>query len=135
MSPAGACACGKSPSRRTPLAFLRAWIRLAAGFFAGSLFSRQMRGRLRRFWAGNFRRGYVKRQLARRRGECGQCGVCCALGITCPALRQAGCCSIYTTGGRPRNCEIFPLDEKDLADVKLSGGACAYWFEPETKAG
>ena len=138
MSPVEHCVCGAgSPPRRRWFAvrFAQAWLVLLGGFFAGSLFSRQMRGRLRRFWAGNFRPGHVRRQLARRRGDCGQCGICCTLGLTCPALKKAGACSIYTTGCRPKNCEVFPLDEKDIEDVKLSGGTCTYRFEPEPPAG
>ncbi len=137
MAPDDPCPGAGGPSRRwrSPAGFVRAWSRLLAGFLTGSLFSRQMRGRLRRFWAGNFRRGYVRRQLARRRGECAQCGVCCTLGLTCPALKKPGFCSIYATGCRPKNCEVFPLDERDLADVKLSGGTCTYWFEPEPPSG
>ncbi len=92
-----------------------------------SILTRQYRGKLRRFWLGNFRRGYVRRSLTQRRGECRQCGVCCGLGNTCPVLHEKKLCLIYR-GYRPRSCRLFPIDERDIRDVELLGGTCGYHF-------
>lgn len=93
-----------------------------------SVLSMHMRGKTRRFWLVNFRKGYVQRHLARRRGDCRQCGVCCALGYTCPTLHKGRQCMIYH-GYRPKACCIFPVDERDIADVAAAGGKCGYNFE------
>jgi len=124
------CACG----RQAPavIRMVRAMWGLVAGFFSGSVFSRQFRGKFRRFWTSRCRPGYVRRMHALRRGECSQCGICCALGYCCPALNTTRRCSIYTTGFRPKSCEQFPVDAHDIQDVTDCGGKCGFWFAPDT---
>jgi hypothetical protein len=95
--------------------------------FRQSVLLLHVRGKLRRQWLVNFRPDYVRRQLARRQGECRQCGVCCALGNTCPMLHSQRHCLIYH-GYRPKSCCVFPVDERDLLDVKAAGGTCGYVF-------
>lgn len=105
-----------------------------AGIFCGvreSVLTRQVRGKIRRFFLSNFRPGYVRRQLALRHGDCKQCGVCCGLGNTCPVLHGARHCLIYN-GWRPRACRLFPIDRRDLADVEAAGGHCSYSFAPDS---
>ena len=105
---------------------------ITAGGCVGSLrhsvFMMHMNGKVRRFWAVNFRRGYVRRQMARRKGDCHQCGTCCKLGYTCPVLHHNRQCMIYH-GYRPTSCCEFPLDERDIRDVRAAGGKCGYNFD------
>lgn len=105
---------------------------LTVGGFAGSLqhsmLSLHMRGKVRRFWLVNLRPGYVRRQRARRKGDCHQCGVCCKLGYTCPVLHANRQCMVYH-GYRPTSCCEFPLDEQDIRDVEATGGKCGYFFD------
>ena len=129
MTQVGACACGRQSV--APVRFVRAMWGLVAGFFSGSVFSRQFRGKFRRFWTSRFRPGYVRHMHALRRGECSQCGMCCSLGYSCPALKTSRRCSIYTTGFRPKSCEQFPVDQYDIQDVTDCGGKCGFWFEPD----
>ncbi|MFA4944962.1 MAG: hypothetical protein WC789_09715 [Lentisphaeria bacterium] len=112
---------------------LRATLGGVARGLRHSALTRQVRGKLRRWWLVTFRPGYVRRQLARREGECGQCGVCCGLGNTCPVLHFKKHCLIYH-GYRPRACRFFPIDERDLRDVELAGGHCQYRFRPPDSA-
>ena len=85
---------------------------------------RQAWGKLRRFWLVHFARAYVERQLVRRQGACERCGRCCELLFRCPHLRGTNDCRVYE--GRCLQCRLFPIDERDLADV---GGRCGFWFE------
>jgi len=94
-----------------------------------SVLTLHLRGKIRRFWAVNFRPAYVRRQLSLRGGHCHQCGACCALGNTCPMLHRGRHCIIYM-GYRPKSCRKFPLDERDIADVAAAGGKCGYQFTP-----
>ena len=89
-------------------------------------------GKLRRFYLGVFRPGYVRRSLARRHGECARCGACCALGYRCLTLRDNGSgteCRIHKL--RPINCRLFPIDERDLADRDLINPdlSCGFFFD------
>ena len=87
-------------------------------------------GKLRRFWLAHFRKEYVQRQLLVRKGECHQCGTCCNLLFTCPMLTKQGHCLIYGTW-RPQACKVFPIDQRDIDEVKLCGGQCGYLFNGE----
>jgi len=94
-------------------------------------------GKVRRLWLGVFRRGYVRRSAARRRGECRRCGACCVLGYRCLALRdgeQGTECRYHSY--RPMNCRLFPIDERDLADrdLILPDTPCGYRFDAEPPA-
>ncbi len=84
-------------------------------------------GKIRRFFLVHFNKDYVKRQLFARQGECRQCGTCCNLLNTCPMLTKNGRCFAYGTC-RPQVCKIFPIDERDLAEVKICGQNCGFHF-------
>jgi hypothetical protein len=84
----------------------------------------QAAGKLRRYWLTHFRRGYVARQMQLREGSCRRCGRCCALLFRCPWLEGRATCRIYGLR-RPRACEAFPIDERDIGDV---GGECGFSF-------
>ena len=91
-----------------------------------------LKGKIRRFYLGHFRKSYVKLQLEKRKGECARCGACCKLIFNCPFLIEnpdgTFKCKIY--GKRPINCRIFPIDEKDLKERNLiSNLPCGYYFE------
>lgn len=88
-------------------------------------------GKVRRFYLGLFRRGYVRRQIENRQGQCRRCGVCCLLGMPCAFLKNHQPiteCRIHTA--RPMNCRIFPIDERDLADRDLLAPdlPCGFYF-------
>ncbi len=87
-----------------------------------------LKGKVRRLWLTWFRKGYVRSQLARRQGECLQCGDCCKLMFRCLYLTRDQLCSRYDHG-RPDNCTCFPIDERDLRDV---GPRCGYSFPPRS---
>ncbi len=85
---------------------------------------RLARGKIRRFYLGHFRRGYVESRISLRRGECLRCGACCRLLYICPELEELADgstrCRIHEE--RPKNCRIFPVDQRDLNDRGLVGG-------------
>ena len=85
-------------------------------------------GKVRRFLLVHFRKDYVQKQLLLRKGECKQCGMCCNLLYTCPMLNKHGQCLIYGKC-RPMVCKIFPIDQKDIDEIKMCGGKCGYYFE------
>jgi hypothetical protein len=89
-------------------------------------------GKVRRLYLGVFRRGYVRRSVERRHGDCARCGACCALGYRCLSLcdGEAGAeCRVHRL--RPMNCRLFPIDERDLADRDLiqPDVPCGYHFD------
>lgn len=84
-------------------------------------------GKARRFFLVHFKKSYVTRQLLHREGDCLQCGVCCNLLFTCPTLTKNGRCLIYGVC-RPLACKVFPIDQRDIDEVKLCGGQCGYGF-------
>ena len=85
-------------------------------------------GKFRRFYLVNFRKEYVKRQLTLRKGECHQCARCCSFVFVCPMLTQQRTCRIYKKF-RTMTCKSFPIDQRDIDEVALSGGTCGYHFE------
>ena len=84
----------------------------------------RFKGLTRRIILNYFRKGYVEKQLSRRRGKCNQCGKCCELAFRCPFLIESRKCLIYNLW-RPMHCKSFPLDQNDLKEV---GGECGYYF-------
>ena len=93
---------------------------------------RLVHGKIQRFYVGHFRKKYVARRLAIRKGECQRCGACCRLLIRCPYVKECqgeAQCRIY--GKRPINCRIFPLNRRHLAerDLLLPEQPCGYYFE------
>lgn len=96
--------------------------------FRQSRFVLHSSGKLRRFWLVHFRRGYVQRQIFVRQGACRQCGSCCNLLFTCPMLTKQARCLIYGTC-RPQACKVFPIDQRDIDEVKFCGARCGYRFK------
>ena len=84
----------------------------------------RLKGVIRRMFLCNFRKSYVKRQLSYRSGQCNQCGKCCELAFRCPFLTKSRACLIYERG-RPEQCKIFPIDQRDLNEID---GVCGYYF-------
>jgi hypothetical protein len=89
--------------------------------------ARQVQGKLRRFVSINFRKDEVIEKLALRRGDCNRCGACCEILFKCPFLKKhddgTSTCGIYED--RPNQCRLFPLEQRDLAEVR---GTCSYYF-------
>jgi hypothetical protein len=89
--------------------------------------ARQVQGKLRRFVSINFRKDEVIEKLALRRGDCNRCGACCEILFKCPFLKKhddgTSTCGIYAD--RPNQCRLFPLEQRDLAEVR---GTCSYYF-------
>ncbi|HEV2861780.1 MAG TPA: hypothetical protein VGX48_12290 [Pyrinomonadaceae bacterium] len=89
--------------------------------------ARQVQGKLRRFVQIRFRRDEVEDALELRRGDCNRCGDCCEILFKCPFLKKHGdgttSCGIYED--RPRQCRLFPIDRRDLAEVR---GNCGFYF-------
>jgi hypothetical protein len=89
--------------------------------------ARQVQGKLRRFVNVNFRKNEVIEKLALRKGECNRCGACCEILFKCPFLKKHGdgtsSCGIYED--RPNQCRLFPIDKRDLREVK---GTCSFYF-------
>ena len=80
-------------------------------------------GKIRRFYLGHFRPGYVESRIALRQGECLRCGDCCKLLYACPELEElpdaSTRCRIHDQ--RPKNCRIFPVNQTDISDRDLVG--------------
>ncbi len=89
--------------------------------------ARQAQGKFRRFVAIKFRKEEVDAALALRRGECNRCGACCEILFKCPFLKKyqdgSTSCGIYEE--RFIQCRLFPIDKRDLAEVR---GSCSYYF-------
>ncbi len=84
-------------------------------------------GKIRRFWLTHFRKRYVDYQLTFRKGACQRCGSCCNLLFSCPMLTNRDHCLIYGIC-RPQSCLAFPIDQRDIDDVRARGGHCGYYF-------
>ncbi len=84
-------------------------------------------GKLRRFFLVHFRKGHVHRQMQLREGSCNQCGTCCNLLFICPMLTRQGRCLTYGSC-RPQACKVFPIDQRDIDEIKLCGCECGYRF-------
>lgn len=99
---------------------------------------RLLGGKVRRFCLLHFRKEYVRRSLARRRGQCRHSGACCQISIVCPLHGpdehgEPGC-TVYEK--RPQNCRVFPIDERDLRerDIIMPDTPCGYHFVNEAQA-
>ncbi len=77
--------------------------------------ARRLWGTARRYLVVRLRPRYVEKQMERRRDACRRCGDCCRIVIRCPYLMDANHCTVYER--RPRQCGVFPIDERDLRDV------------------
>jgi len=80
-------------------------------------------GKVRRFYLCHFRKGYVERMRALRRGECRRCGECCTIMFRCPHLEGRNECTVYER--RALQCRMFPIDERDLRGRFSS---CGFYF-------
>jgi len=98
--------------------------------FQNSRFVHHTRGKLRRLALVHCKKKYVHQQLSARRGTCRQCGTCCNLLFTCPMLTKQGPCLVYGTC-RPQACKVFPIDQRDIDEVKLCNGQCGFHFGGE----
>jgi hypothetical protein len=96
--------------------------------FQQSRFVLHSGGKLRRFGLVHFRKRYVQRQISVRQGACRQCGACCNLLFTCPLLTKQERCLVYDTC-RPQACKVFPIDQRDIDEVKFCGAQCGYRFK------
>ena len=90
-------------------------------------------GKARRFYLVHFNKKYVRRSIERRHGQCSRCGSCCRLMFKCRYLNNGGDdyeCVVH--GRRRKNCQVFPIDERDIADRDRvsTDGPCGYVFEP-----
>ena len=72
-----------------------------------------------------FFKNYLKKSLAERKGNCRQCGSCCAT-INCPYLSKDKKCKIFEKAGY--FCKVYPIDRTDqeLAGVEK---ICGYYWE------
>jgi hypothetical protein len=91
-------------------------------------------GKIRRLWLAYLRPGYVRESLERRTGACNRTGACCHLMFTCPLLDQRPepvRCSIHEV--KPRVCNLFPIDERDLRDrdIIAPDSPCGFSFIPQ----
>jgi hypothetical protein len=100
---------------------------LTVPLFRNSRFMLHARGKLRRFGLVHFQKEYVHQQLSARQGACRQCGICCNLLVTCPMLTNQGKCIVYGTC-RPQACKTFPVDQRDIDEVKICSGRCGFSF-------
>ena len=93
---------------------------------------KHINNKLRRFVLCTFNQKYVEKKQQARYGDCFHCGKCCSLLLKCPFLEGTDGntkCAIYNNG-RPKQCEAFPIDPKDLHDVDY---LCGYFFSEELK--
>lgn len=95
-------------------------------------------GKIRRFYLLTFRQSYVEESLKRRVGVCHRTGACCRLMFSCPLLgwlKRMPICRIYQH--RPRNCTVFPIDERDLRDRDIVNPdhPCGFAFLSRKEAG
>jgi len=86
-------------------------------------FADQLLGKVRRFFLVKFRPDYVRKSIARRRGQCRRCGRCCSLAFRCPHLKEGNQCAIYAN--RYEQCALFPIDERDLKYLK---DTCGHYY-------
>ena len=86
----------------------------------------QLSNKVRRLILCTVDSDYITQQQKMRGGECVGCGKCCKLVFRCPFLggtEENPRCEVYDD--RPKPCQVFPIDERDLADVNFQ---CGYFF-------
>lgn len=111
----------------TASGIVRRFASLLRRMYRESCLSVHLAGKFRRFFLVHRRKPYVQRQMMYREGECNHCGVCCHLLFTCPAATRNGECLVHGVC-RPQVCRIFPIDQRDLDEVRMRGGQCGYSF-------
>ncbi|HEX8846235.1 MAG TPA: YkgJ family cysteine cluster protein [Pyrinomonadaceae bacterium] len=116
-----------SPQRRRSLEERLAAAKRSRAVEDAKFRARQAQGKLRRLVRAKFRKQEVIESLALRRGECNRCGACCEILFKCPFLKKyddgTTTCGIYED--RPNVCRLFPIDKRDLAEVR---GSCSFYF-------
>lgn len=88
---------------------------------------RLLEGKVRRLALVTRDPAYVQAMSAKRTGACNRCGVCCRLLFACPHYVAGSGCTAYD--GRSDVCRAFPIDQRDIDDVKAAGGACSFSFQ------
>jgi len=89
-------------------------------------------GAIRRPFYNLFRKEYIKKQLAERKGECKQCGKCCeimdVIGLKCKYFKE-GKCIIFKYAMKKKLCDtyVYPFDEKDKRVTKNYTKCGFYW--------
>lgn len=76
-----------------------------------------------------FKKDYIKKSLATRRGNCLVCGICCRQSVPfCPFLnRDDKCRLVKWFGWNPKYCKIFPIDEIDQELLNVKGKCGYHW--------
>ena len=88
---------------------------------------------IRRPFYGIFRKDYIKKQLAKRKGRCNQCGKCCEvmdiIGLKCKYFKGGKCIIFKDQYSKGKLCNIYtyPFDEKDKAVTKKYANCGFYW--------
>jgi hypothetical protein len=100
--------------------------------FQNTRFVSAVSDKARRFLLVHFRKRHVERQGSVRKGTCHRCGACCNLVCTCPMLTRQGSCLVYGKC-RPQSCKAFPIDGRDIQEMRLCGVQCGYFFESKDK--
>lgn len=66
----------------------------------------------RRLFYMKFRKEFLRESIAKRKGECKQCGCCEDRATKCPHFKEdVRKCDLYPDF--PPACKIYPFDEKD----------------------
>ena len=84
---------------------------------------------LRRKYLKRFRPGYIRDSIARRKGQCKQCG-CFGETFTRCAYFQEGVCLVWKEKGwqaMPEDCRNYPFDELDKSLFARKN--CGYYWE------
>jgi len=95
----------------------------------------ELKNRLRNQYYSLFRRRLLDEKLAKRKGECRQCGICCEVkifGIRCPFFnKKTRKCWLYNTKFMPKSCKLFPFDLKNRYEGKIKEieKNCGYYWE------
>jgi hypothetical protein len=98
-------------------------------------FLTELKIRLRTQYYYFFRRGELKKKLAKRKGKCNQCGVCCEYGFfgkACPFYNpKTKKCKAYGTKKMPPTCRTFPFDKANRYEEKIPEieKSCGYYWE------
>ena len=88
---------------------------------------------VRRPFYSIFRKDYIKKQLAIRKGKCNQCGKCCEvmdlLALKCKYFKCGKCIVFEKQYHSGEKCDIrtYPFDEKDIEATKKYANCGFYW--------
>jgi len=85
------------------------------------VFFRNWKGGIRRQFILRFRKGYARKQLLLRKGNCERCGLCCCE-KKCPFLiKEDGTWDCILHPYKPLNCMHYPVDQKDVEKYACKG--------------